>query len=273
MRARSPRRRTGTGTGTAEGRVLVVIPVYGQHELTRLVLSDLDRERDITDVVVVDNAGDYVSAGRETVLQPGSNLGWAGGTNLGTTRCLTAAHTGVLWLNNDTRLSDRFVRGLRDAASVTGAGIVGPAYDCFWQHQRLRRVVPVDRYRARSRHDAVPFVDGTAMFVTSGTIAAIGVLDAEAFGAVGWGADLDYCLRARSSGIGVVVTRLAFLHHEKSATGKAIYGSLEGYASEGHEPLQAGMEAKWGAAWRDLVAIDPSTGQTVTAGRSFDAKR
>ncbi len=86
------------------GRVLVVIPVFGEQETTHALLDDLRREADHADVVV-DNRGDYEAAGDETVLRPGSNLGWAGGTNHGTATARRDEHVAFVWLNNDTRLS------------------------------------------------------------------------------------------------------------------------------------------------------------------------
>ena len=119
-----------------------------------------------------------------------------------------ASHDAFLWLNNDTRLSRGFVAGLLRCWHETGAGIVGPVYDCHWLHQRVRRVVPVARYRPRHRNHPAPFIDGTAMFVPASTVDAIGLLDAETFAPIGWGAEIDYSLRARENGLDLVVTRL-----------------------------------------------------------------
>ncbi|MBV8952354.1 MAG: glycosyltransferase family 2 protein, partial [Actinobacteria bacterium] len=93
-------------------RVLVVIPVYGHHDLTHALVGDLNREEHLADVVVVDNGGDYPAFDGETVLRPGSNLGWAGGTNYGTVEERRPEHVGFVWLNNDTRLSRDFIAGL-----------------------------------------------------------------------------------------------------------------------------------------------------------------
>ena len=52
-------------------RVLAVIPVYGQQDLTHAVVEDLAREAALVDVVVVDNGGDYTPIGPEDVVRPG----------------------------------------------------------------------------------------------------------------------------------------------------------------------------------------------------------
>jgi GT2 family glycosyltransferase len=245
------------------GRILVVIPVHGGHDMTHALLEDLRREAHLVDVAIVDNGHDYVPNGDETVLRPGENLGWAGGTNFGTTECLSPAHAAAVWMNNDTRLATGFVAGLVRAWEETGAGLIGPLYDCYWEHQRPSDAVEVSAYRPRARHYAAPFVDGTCMFVPVSTLEAIGMLDSETFAPVGYGADVDYALRVRSAGMPVAVTRLAYLHHEKSVTAQKIFaGGLEEYGSRGYPVMEEGMTRKWGEDWRSQAGIDPATSQT-----------
>lgn len=246
-----------------EHSVLVVIPVVGHHQMTHDVLRDLAREASLVDVVVVDNGGDYPAFGDESILRPGRNLGWAEGTNHGTRTCARPSHQAFLWLNNDTRLSKGFVAGLLRAWSKTGAGVLGPVYDCYWAHQRVENPGDVSDYRPRAVHYPVPFVDGTAMFVPAATVDAIGLLDADTFAPVGWGAEVDYSLRARVAGLPLAATRLSYLHHEKSVTGKTVFGGgLLEYAERGFPVAMDGLERKWGPDWRRDAGIDPATHQT-----------
>jgi len=255
-------------------RVLVVVPVHGHHQMTHALLADVRRESALADVVIVDNRGDYPTIGDEQVLRPSSNLGWAAGTNLGTLEGGRSDHVGFVWLNNDTRLSAGFVAGLLQCWRTTGAGMVGPFYDCHWAHQRLRRPVPVERYRPRAVHFSAPFLDGTCMFVPAQTIAAIGLLDAETFSPIGWGAEVDYSLRARAAGLDLAVTRLSYLHHDKSATGRTIFeGGLIEYATRGYPVLMEGLCRKWGDDWRRAAGMDPSTSQTRPLGRDARLRR
>jgi GT2 family glycosyltransferase len=248
----------------AQDKVLVVIPVYGHHGMTHELLRDLAREEELVEVLIVDNGGDYPTLGGEDVLRPGRNLGWAEGTNRGTEERGRPHHVGFLWLNNDTRLSKGFVAGLLRCWRETGAAIVGPVYDCHWVHQRARRPGPVERYRPRGVHHRVPFLDGTAMFVPAPTVSAIGVLDAETFSPIGWGSDIDYCLRARHAGLELAVTRLSYLHHEKTVTGRTVFeGGLTEYAERGFPVAMQGLERKWGPDWRRDAGIDPVTQQTT----------
>jgi GT2 family glycosyltransferase len=245
------------------GRILIVIPVYGEQAMTHALIEDLEREPEPIDVTVVDNRGDYERRAHETVLRPSENLGWAAGTNHGTAKALTPDHEAAVWLNNDTRLASGFIRGLVRCWQETGAGLVGPTYDCYWNHQRLRRPADVRSYRPKTRHFTAPFVDGTCMFVPRSTLDSVGMLDADTFAPVGYGADFDYCLRVRSAGRSVVVTRLSYLHHEKQVTARSIHGDRLGeYGARGDSVMSAGMTAKWGDDWWRLAKIDPSTKQT-----------
>jgi GT2 family glycosyltransferase len=235
--------------------------------MTHELIGDLCRESDLADIVVVDNAGDYPVVGGEHIVRPASNLGWAGGTNLGTLERRAPEHVAFTWLNNDTRLSAGFLAGMLRCWRATGAGVVGPLYDSYWIHQRARRLPPVDEYRPRSVHYKAPFVDGTCMFVAASTVDSIGLLDAETFGPVGWGAEIDYGLRARSAGLGVCVTALAYLHHEGSVTGKTAFeGGFEEYAARGYAAAMEGLPRKWGDEWQRKAGIDPVAGQTLPPG-------
>ncbi len=242
-------------------RALAVIPVYGHPEMTHDLLADLGRERAACDVVVVDNKGDYRPAGTETVLRPGRNLGWAGGINHGS-QVAGAGYGHLMWLNNDTRLSRGFVRGLLEAAVVTGAGVASPFYDCHWIHQRDLSG-PVDRYRPTRKHYRAPFVDGTCMLVSRRAVRRIGLLDDETFAPLGWGAEIDYCLRARDAGLPVVATRQAFLRHLRAVTALDVFaGRFEQYTDEAYPRSLEGMEHKWGPDWMRRAGIDPTSFQT-----------
>ena len=262
-------RRLADLQGDVAHSVLVVIPVYGHREMTHELLGDLARESGLVDVIVVDNRGDYRTFAGETVIRPSSNLGWAEGTNRGTRDGARPHHAGYLWLNNDTRISAGFVAGLLRCWRETGAALVGPVYDCHWEHQRLRKPTSVERYEPVPVHHSAPFIDGTAVFVPATTVEAIGLLDAATFAPVGWGAEIDYSLRARDAGLELAVTRLSYLHHEKSATGRTVFeGGLAEYAERGFPVAMEGLERKWGPDWRRRAGIDPKTQQTSRPARS-----
>lgn len=56
--------------------VLIIVPVFGQHEYTHALVGDLERES--AEYLIVDNRGDYPKIGNERVVTPRENLGWGG---------------------------------------------------------------------------------------------------------------------------------------------------------------------------------------------------
>lgn len=241
--------------------MLVVVPVYGEHEMTHDLLGDLAREATYADVVVVDNRGDYPPLGGETVLRPATNLGWAGGTNHGTTSARRPEHTAFVWLNNDTRLSRGFLAGLMRSWQQTGADVIGPVYNCHWRHQRLEPAVPLASFRPRALTSRAPFIDGTCMFVPAATVDMLGLLDADAFAPLGWGAEIDYCLRARSAGRTVAVTQGAYLHHERAVTAQAVFGDYDAYFASAYPPALEALHERWGD-WEKLAEVELPAAQT-----------
>jgi GT2 family glycosyltransferase len=231
-------------------RPLAVIPVYGRPELTDALLGDLARER--VGAIVVDNGGDYSAPPGVQLLRPGRNLGWAGGTNLGIAAALDAGADSVLCLNNDVRLSEGFVAALCEAQRVTRAGIVAPLYDCHWPQQRLR--VSLAAFEPVARHHRVPFVDGTAMLVSAQVLASVGLLDADTYAPYGYGAEIDLCVRARRCGFDVIVTNLAFLHHDRGVTARDVVG--DDYERVATEVMLAALERRWGPEWQVETGLD-----------------
>ncbi|ROP26754.1 GT2 family glycosyltransferase [Pseudokineococcus lusitanus] len=236
----------------------VVVPAFGKESLTRLVVEDLVRERDLARVVVVDNAGDLDPARFPTDVElvvPGSNLGWLRGTNLGMERALSSGAASVMGLNNDTRLSRSFVRGMADALAAHPLALVGPCYDDSFEHQnRYYRGHPVD-FQPRSVEVSAPAIDGTCFALSSAQVRQTGLLDARRFGRRGWGAIQDYAIRVRQAGGQVLVTRRAYLAHDRGSTARASMSSYERYAAS---EMRIGMMRKYGRRWRNVVDTDAS---------------
>lgn len=237
-------------------RVAAVVPAFGSTALTTALVGDLLRERELVDVFVVDNGGDFVPTASESVIKPPFNLGWAAGCNLGVQEALSERdYDAVVLLNNDTRLSVRFVEELLVAMDTSGAGLVGPSYDGAWWHQKARHRGPASDYRPRRRLVRANFVDGTCMLIRRTTVERVGLLDADAFGATGWGADVDYAIRVRRGGDPVVVTRAAFLRHAEAASAKDVFGAV--YLAQGLEEMRAGLERKYGPDWSLIAGTNP----------------
>jgi GT2 family glycosyltransferase len=107
--------------------LLITVPVFGQHEYTRALVADLEREG--AEYLIVDNRGDYSKISNERVITPRENLGWAGGSELGFRIAFSESYSHAMTLNNDTRISKGFVAALLDPRLPADAGIVGPMTD------------------------------------------------------------------------------------------------------------------------------------------------
>ena len=203
---------------------LLAVPAYGSPELTDAVLRDLLRDDPVLPgwlrLVVVDNQGDYVlpgwAAGVE-VVRTGENLRWIGTANWAFARAQQDGDEVVVLLNNDTRLSRGFLRGLVGAGEGDVA-IAAACYDDFWLHQRASRVpADAEAYVPRAVTRDVPFCDGTAIAFAVEAVASVGPMDTDAFPQHGYGADVDWALRARRSGWRCVVTEQAYVHQDRKS--------------------------------------------------------
>jgi hypothetical protein len=230
--------------------VAVIIPVYGQHHLTHDVISDLRREGYPHMLYVVDNGGDYEPEADEIVHRPGKNLHWAGGCNAGLLLAQDQGHPAYVLLNNDTRLSPGFLNGLVQAWQHTKAGLVGPVYDRNWPQQRTDYQGPAANYQPAEKDRPVPFLDGTCLLVPHDTLLRVGFVDEHTWPRYGWGCDKDYALRVRHCGGTVAVTERSFLNH----LGRQTASQQPGYdEAEAEAENDAGMAAKWGTDWQDVL--------------------
>jgi GT2 family glycosyltransferase len=121
--------------------------------------------------------------------------------------------------------------------------------------------VPLAAFRPRAATYRAPFVDGTCMFVPASTIDRLGLLDAEAFTPLGWGAEIDYCLRARDAGLTVAVTQLAYLHHKRAVTAQAVFGDYDAYLANAYPPALEALHERWGD-WERLAEVELPAAQT-----------
>jgi GT2 family glycosyltransferase len=254
-------------------RTLLAVPAYGSPELTDAVLRDLLRDDPLLPadlrLVVVDNQGDYVlpgwAAGVELV-RSGTNLRWIGTANWAFDVAQVEGDDVVVLLNNDTRLSRGFVRGL--VAAVDGEVAVAAAcYDDFWLHQRAWRIPrDAEAYVPRAVVRDVPFCDGTAIAFATRAVAAIGPLDTAAFPHHGYGADVDWALRARREGWRCVVTEAAYVHHLRRVTMARVGRTGEDNRAE----ILTGLDALWGGEWRALAGLGPGAFPAHNTGSATD---
>ncbi|MGI3784614.1 MAG: glycosyltransferase [Janthinobacterium lividum] len=254
-------------------RTLLAIPAYGSPELTDAVLRDLLRDDPLPPhglrLVVVDNQGDYVLPGWAPgveVVRTGENLRWIGTANWAFTRAQEEGDETVVLLNNDTRLSRGFLRGLVGAVDGDVA-IAAACYDDFWLHQRASRVPPdAEAYVPRPVVRDVPFCDGTAIAIAVRALRDVGPMDTVAFPEHGYGADVDWALRARRAGWRCVVTEEAYVHHLRRVTMTRVGRTSEDNRAE----ILTGLDQLWGDEWRTLAGLGPGAFPAHNTGSAID---
>jgi GT2 family glycosyltransferase len=247
----------------------VVIPAYGKPDLTDAVVNDCVRERELVLVVVVDNAGGYDApeAADIEVLRPGRNLGWLAGTNVGVDAARAAGCDWLVALNNDTRLSDGFFAGLRDALELRTRDLVAPCYDGVVREQSEYWSGPIEGFTPEPVERTVKRIDGTCYALTTELYGVLGELDGRHFGRRGWGAIEDYMLRVRALGGDSVVTHRSYLTHFQGSTAHSV-STRNTYNRYAAAEMRRGLRHVYGADWRrhfpDMAGPPDSTRQRLS---------
>jgi len=170
-----------------------------------------------------------------TYIETGTNLGYAGGNNVGIRHALAAGHAYVFVLNNDTIVeSDVLRQAVAVAETDATIGVVGVkivawdqpervwvAYGQVTYRQGLVRLIGYygqDDGRFDTQRD-VEWVPGTAMLFRRQALETVGLFD-EAFFA--YHEDVDWCTMAREHGLRVVFAPRPRIYHKghRSSGGK-----------------------------------------------------
>jgi GT2 family glycosyltransferase/tetratricopeptide (TPR) repeat protein len=214
-------------------RASVIIPAWNEWALTRACLESLRPTLGVRDeVIVVDNGStDDTAAGLRRyswvkVVRHPQNLGFAAGCNSG-----AAVATGdvVVFLNNDTLVSSRWLDGLLRPFADATVGATGPRSNFVSGPQLVPSVAySLDRASelssfARSwrqehqgRTTEVTRLVGFCLAVRRESFDALGGFD-ETFG-LGGAEDDDLCLRLADAGHRLLIAHEAFVHHHGHRT-------------------------------------------------------
>jgi GT2 family glycosyltransferase/glycosyltransferase involved in cell wall biosynthesis len=224
------RRRGRVSAPRSRPRVAAVVLNYRTPEETLLAVRMLERsDYPLDPLVVVDNGPEEAgcrraletAGARVTLLEPGRNLGFPGGGNLGIRRALEDGAHMVLLINSDLVLppdaAGRLIEAMREQPV---AGIAGPVVHCRTFPDRVRSAgLDLDPLTGRMRErrcrpdedwTAVPAVSGCAMLIDRRVFERIGFLPEEYFFSF---EDLAFCHAARTAGFDVGVVRGAKAYH------------------------------------------------------------
>lgn len=224
-------------------KIFIIILNWKRKELTveciRSVTKNLN-SRNFNRIVVVDN---YSKDGSVTYLkklfpeviyiQNKTNLGYAGGNNVGITYAMRKNADIIVLLNNDVTITSSFFKKLLAVInSNTKIGIVGPK-TYYAKNKKIIAdaggILMKHRYFGinKGQHEKdkgqfdkttdVDFVSGSAMVIKSTVIKKTGLLDESFFL---YYEDVDFCLRAKKAGFKVFFVPHALVFHKFGATSR-----------------------------------------------------
>ena len=187
------------------------------------------------ETIVVDNGSTdgSVAAVRERypklqILETGSNLGFAGGNNVGIAKALEQGADLLFLLNNDTvvdpSILEAFVEGFQ---AHPEAGILGANIFLFderdtldhlggkWDPKTGQFTFIGKGQKKREETEELDYVCGAGLMVKRSVLEAIGFLENRFF--LIW-EEADFCFRAKRAGFEVMTCRGANLWHKVSAS-------------------------------------------------------
>ena len=216
---------------------VIILSWNGVEFLERCLSSLMSQTYTRSRLLVVDNASTDGSVAmvrhhfpQVEIVENESNLGFAGGVNVGLGRC--TGHIAVL-LNQDTEFREDWLESLIRAMESDGAVGVAGCKLLYADGKTLQHAGGVLSYPSaigahrgrgeldRGQYDEKPdvdFVTGAALAVRSDVLQEIGLLDEGFFF---YYEDADLCLRAKEAGYRVrYVPTAVGIHHEGTAVRK-----------------------------------------------------
>jgi len=186
------------------------------------------------ETIVVDNGSKDGSAAAAlssfpdiVLVDPGRNLGFAGGANAG---ARVARGRLLLFLNPDTELTPAAVETLAAAFDGAGVGVAGPTLelDRLGTRELGCTVDPLGYPVPLSRPLPPLYVSGCALMTTTDLFSELGGFDERFFMFV---EDVDLCWRALLRGLDVRVVPDAVVRHYGGASAAGGYITADGLAT------------------------------------------
>lgn len=229
-------------------------------------------------VLVIDNGSTISSIDHiheqfpeiEIITSP-INHGFAGGMNIGIQHACQQDAEFLFIVNNDTLFSPDILDQLIQAAGKNNIDIASPAIyymnpaDKIWSLGGLCSNINLEVLQRNLRMDVsqldepfrVDFVTGCGMLLSRKCVDKIGAFDERFFM---YYEDFDYCLRARSSGLKIMVVPRARMWHRVAGSIGGIYSPPERY-----HMARASVQffKKHGTGWRRAVIIPYRTASAI----------
>lgn len=258
--------------------VSIIIPVFNNLALTQACLESLRRTRTKAEyeMIVVDNAStdgtaEYLknleTSGAIRVITNPSNKGFAHACNQG---AQAARGSQLLFLNNDTQVTDGWLDALAKTAGQTNVGVIGAKLlyaDGTIQHAGIEFINGIpDHVHRRSSADFPPanksreldMVTGACLMTPRNVFLKLGGFDEAFRNGV---EDIDYCLRVRALGRKVVYQPQSVVYHHE--------GRTAGRFDHVNENLKM-FFGRWANSFdKNSRFIVPPNPKTIAAGQSL----
>lgn len=220
----------------------IIVLHYGSIEDTISCLRSLDSLENADDVVVylIDNGTNKLNKNilnglsiRCILLKNKTNLGYAGGNNVGIRQAIKNNHKNILLLNNDATVDSKLLVTLEKVLRKKDVGIVGCVITytgskriwfaggilnrtfCFTRHRLMDEILTQEK---NIPEENVDFITGAAMLIKREVFEKIGLLPEDYF--LYW-EDVDFCYKANQAGFkNVIVNKPLVQHSVSAASGK-----------------------------------------------------
>jgi len=234
-------------------------------EITDNCLQSISLHAADVPVLVVDNGSPIPYQSNKPVLRLEKNISLAAAMNLGTRNLLEQNNVDIaLQLNNDILITRNTVTEIEWVfGTFRQVGVASPVMD---QKDADFAYFPcpfdpgeeAEKYLAQTlpKHKKIslPFVDNAAFAIRRSTWEQVGPLE-ERFTGASWGANYDYCWRARALKWDVALVKSAFVFHKHRSTWSQLDKS---YFENSVNKMMAQTQEVWGDLARKVLWRDQS---------------
>jgi hypothetical protein len=221
--------------------VAIILVNWNGFDFTEACLDSL-RKVDFPDfkVILVDNGSQNQEGQRLKkafpeieLIENSENLGFAGGNNVGIRFALNQGFTHVMLLNNDTEVEPDFLGEMvRKIQQNPRLGVVQPLILFLHDHKKIwsaggkwipalgRAITLGDRHPIfdyRFKKSELDWATGCCMLISREAILKTGHLNEQYFA---YFEDVEWSLRFRKAGFGIVLAEKAVIYHEAGASSK-----------------------------------------------------